>query len=533
MSTTETKFRRRSNSEPSLLSIAPRRFVTILARLLPYAASAGLVGAAALISKLSFEMASAPTLCLVFLVAVVISAHRFGLWPAIAASVLSVLCWDYFFTLPYYSLRLSDSRDVFALVAFSAVSLVISGLTAQIRRQNERLTGLAQSASASYELSETLSQLSSVDEIAEFATKRIADWSDADAIMVLIDHGERARQLVFPRDAAPESADMIAAQRALFPLFVQPTSSGAATSRYEFISFDGPHGRVGCIGIPLPARGLTATENRPKLDAILNQTAIAIERAWLAGDVENARMAVATERIRNALLTSVSHDLRTPLTTIIGALSALKTTGDAFNTETRDEFIDTAHGEAERLDRFVGNLLDIVKLESGSLKASLAPVDIDDIVGAAVDRARTLLSRHRLKISLPPDLSEATADPVLLEQVVFNLLDNAAKYSPANGTIEISARSEEKQVLLMVVDNGPGIPGLALEKIFEKFTRFDRTDSVSPGTGLGLMICRGFLSVMGGTIVAANLKDGSGARFTISLKRWPGAHGMAARTSPC
>jgi two-component system sensor histidine kinase KdpD len=217
------------------------------------------------------------------------------------------------------------------------------------------------------------------------------------------------------------------------------------------------------------------------------------------------------------MLTSLSHDLRTPLTVIIATYSTLRTLDDSADRSLREDLLDRAQAEAERLNRFIGNLLDMTRLEAGKLNVKLGPVDVGDAVESALARAAPLLVRHELDIDLPPDLPMAEADFLLLEQVIFNLLDNAAKYAPAPSSIRISAAADTNGIIVEVIDEGPGIPASSRLAIFDKFTRLNQEDRQPPGTGLGLAISRGFLSAMGGQISARNRADRSGAIFTISL----------------
>jgi two-component system sensor histidine kinase KdpD len=250
---------------------------------------------------------------------------------------------------------------------------------------------------------------------------------------------------------------------------------------------------------------------------LLDQAAVAIERVRLAEDVDQARLQAEAERLRNALLTSVSHDLRTPLASIIGALTSLRAYGELYDKPTRDELIGTAQEEAERLNRFVGNLLDMTRLEAGGLVPKADPVDLGEVLGTVLHRTAGLLARHRVELSIAENLPMLAVDSVLLEQVLFNLLDNAAKYAPPDTTLEIRASAKPDAAVLEVIDEGPGIPDDALEAIFSKFTRLAEEDRRRAGTGLGLAICRGFVEAMGGTISAGNRLDRSGAVFKIIL----------------
>ena len=300
-----------------------------------------------------------------------------------------------------------------------------------------------------------------------------------------------------------------------------PAGRGADTlpgAKRLFIPMRTGRGAVGVVGLDRDRPGpMLAPEQRRLLDALSDQAALAIERANLAQDVDKAKIATETERLRNALLTSISHDLRTPLSSIIGAATALKTYRASLDADAQDELIRTVQEEADRLNHFIGNLLDMTRLESGAITPHLDPVDLGDIVGSAFGRAARILDAHKTVIDLAPELPMLKLDPVLFEQVLFNLLDNAAKYAPAGTTIEIRAIQDGAIVRLDVLDEGEGIPQADLERIFDKFYRVHAGDRRRVGTGLGLAICRGFVEAMGGTIRAGNRSDRSGAVFTITL----------------
>ena len=250
------------------------------------------------------------------------------------------------------------------------------------------------------------------------------------------------------------------------------------------------------------------------LDALADQAALAIERVNLVEAVDRARLAVETDRLRSALLTSISHDLRTPLASILGSATSLS---GALDAATRDALARNIQDEAERLNRFIGNLLDMTRLESGPLPTRTSLTELSDVVGSALQRASKVLGNHAVQMRLESGLPLLELDDVLLEQALFNLLDNAAKYTPPGSRIAISAWREGGQVKLQVMDEGHGIAPGDLERIFDKFYRAGGPDHRRAGTGLGLSICRGFIEAMGGTIVASNRTDRSGAVFTIAL----------------
>jgi K+-sensing histidine kinase KdpD len=244
------------------------------------------------------------------------------------------------------------------------------------------------------------------------------------------------------------------------------------------------------------------------LSSLLRSQALIARRATLQAE---------TEKLRSALLTSVSHDLRTPLASILGSATSLKCYRATLDEEAQRQLIDTIEEEAQRLNRFISDLLDMTKLESGAVEPHSELVDLSDIVGSALRRASGVLGRHRLNTDLSPDLPMVKLDPVLFEQVLFNLLDNAAKYAPDGTTISLSAERNGSSIALKVTDEGEGIAAPDLDRIFEKFYRTRTGDNQRAGTGLGLAICRGFVEAMGGTIFAANRRDRRGAVFTVEI----------------
>lgn len=262
---------------------------------------------------------------------------------------------------------------------------------------------------------------------------------------------------------------------------------------------------------------MLADEERRFVQAIADQVAVAITRLSLAADVERARVAAETEGLRSAMLSAISHDLKTPLASILGAATSLGSYSSYFEQQERDELVTTIREEAERMSGFVANLLDITRLESETLEVRSEATDIEELIGAAVRRVRRLLGSRRLTLRVAADLPMLYLDGVLLEQTLFNLIDNAAKYSPQGSTIVIEARRANDRILIKVIDEGPGIPPRELKRIFEKFYRSGQSGRQRAGTGLGLAICRGFVEAMGGRIIAGNRTDRQGAVFMIGF----------------
>ena len=288
--------------------------------------------------------------------------------------------------------------------------------------------------------------------------------------------------------------------------------------KWLFLPLRTGSGPVGVIGIDRDEPGPMLTpDERRLLDALIDQAAVAIERVSLARGLAEARVLAETELLRAALLTSISHDLRTPLASIIGTVSSLRAYADKYDAGDRDELLATLQDEAERLNRFVANLLDMTRLEAGAIDLKLDSVDIAEIVGVALERAGSVLVRHRIEVTIVPDLPMMRLDAILFEQVLFNLLDNAAKYAPPGSRIDIRARRDGDVVVMEVTDEGPGVPSGDLEHIFDKFYRVQAQDRRRAGTGLGLAICRGFIEAQGGRIQAQNRSDRSGAVFTIRI----------------
>jgi two-component system sensor histidine kinase KdpD len=272
------------------------------------------------------------------------------------------------------------------------------------------------------------------------------------------------------------------------------------------------------IGIDRDEPGpLLSPDQQRLLDALSDQAALAVERVNLVRDVDHARLQAETDRLRSALLTSISHDLRTPLASILGCATSLASRETQLAEVDKAMMLQTIQEEAERLNRFIGNLLDMTRLESGPLRLGGGLADLSDVVGAVLRRARAILAAYNVEVDLQPQFPMLNIDMGLFEQVLFNLLDNAAKYSAAGSTITISGRVDGKQALITVLDEGEGLPPEDLERVFDKFYRVRGKDHRRAGTGLGLAICRGFVEAMQGGITATNRSDRAGAAFTITL----------------
>jgi two-component system sensor histidine kinase KdpD len=483
-----------------------------------YAGSTGAVALALGIGSLIERFVGVQSISLVFLMAVLSTAIVWGLVPALFACLLSVLTFNFFFLPPIYTLTISDPENVVALFFFALVAVIVSNLTAATRSQVVSARARAKATAELYAFSRKLAGIGTLDDLLWATAFQVSSMLKVSTVLLLPDQEATSLSLAsaYPPDDTLDEADMAAARWCWE--HNHPTGRGSDTlpgGKWLFLPLRTGSGTVGVIGIERDAQ-LTPDEHR-LLDALADQVAVAIERISLARGLAEARVLAETERLRAALLTSISHDLRTPLASIIGTVSSLRSFADKYDAADRDELLATLEGEAERLNRFVGNLLDMTRLESGAIELKLDLTDIGEIIGAALERAGAILAAHRVEVTIASDLPMLRLDPILFEQVLFNLLDNAAKYSPPGSRIDLRARKEGDVVALEVLDEGPGIPPADLERIFDKFYRVQAQDRRRAGTGLGLAICRGFIEAQGGRIEAHNRRDRSGAILTLRI----------------
>ena len=484
----------------------------------PYLEGVMTTAAATAIGVLIDRLIMLPNISLIYVVPVLVAAARHGLVPSLWVSSLSVLCFNFFFLEPLYQFTITDPANVLALFFFMVVAVTASALAARTRIQTESARREARTTAELYAFSRKIAGVVDLYDLLWIVVTHLARLLNAEIVVLMPEDGRLTTKAAFPPDDELSEADVAAARWAWDA--DRPAGRGTDTlpgGRWLFVPFRTSRSAIATIGV-LPTkegRELSAGERR-LLEAVGNQAAIAIERVTLAEDIDQARLGAERERLRSAMLTSVSHDLRTPLASIIGSLSSLLSYGERYDPETRRDLLATAQAEAERLDRFVGNLLDMTRLDAGAITPKREAVEVGDLVSTSLRRAEPLVRGHTVSSSIPPGLPSLQLDFVLAEQVLFNLLDNAAKYAPAGGRIEVVARQDGGRVEIAVRDEGPGIAEGDLDRIFEKFYRADAGDRRRAGTGLGLAIARGFVEVMGGTLTVRNRVDRSGAEFTVS-----------------
>jgi len=488
-------------------------------QLWPYALATAYVAGATAFSAVLDQFLDVRNLAIVFLLAVLTAAVTCGLWPALYACIVSALAFNFFFLEPRYTLTIRDPESIVALVVFFVVAVIASNLTARVQRQAVAAQQRARTTEDLYLFSRKLAGTGTLDDVLWATVFQIALMLKLRVVLLLPENGSIAVKAGYPPDDTLADYDIAAARWAWE--HNRPAGRGADTlpgAKRLYLPLRTGRAAVGVVGLDDDKQGpLLTPEQRRLFDALADQAAVAIERIQLVADVDRAKLAVETDRLRTALLTSISHDLKTPLSAIMGAAGTLRDYSATLAEADRTDLLTTVLDESERLNRFIANLLDMTKIESGAMEPNYALHYVGDIVGSALRRAAKITADHETEIDLEPDLPMLKLDPVLFEQVLFNLLDNAAKYAPIGSTIRIQGWTDAGSVILQVVDEGPGIPPDDLKRIFDTFYRVRKVDHVRAGTGLGLSISKGFIEAMGGTITAANRTDRSGAVFTIRM----------------
>ncbi|AZB62321.1 sensor histidine kinase KdpD [Cereibacter sphaeroides] len=464
------------------------------------------------------RMLPVASLALLFMTAVIVVATRFGRWASALTAVSGFFAYNFFFTEPRLTFTVHYRDQILTLGLFLAASLLTGGLAAELRARVDAQRAAADRMGKLYDFSRRVAAAAAFDDVVWAAVSHVS-MTLACRTVLLVPEGERlAVAGGFPPEDRLELRDMSAARYAWQR--GEEAGRGSATlpaADWLFLPIRAGERRLGVVGVAYEGGRSFSPVDRRLLDALIDQVALAMERVRLAEDLEGARLAAETDRLRTALLSSVSHDLRTPLVTIIGAAGSLAEPG-ALPPEAQQALAETIREEGERLDRYVQNLLDMTRLGHGALKPAVQPSDLAELVGAARTRLAAVLRGHRLGTDLPPDLPAVLVDPVLTEQVLVNILDNAAKYAPPGSPITLAARLDAGRVVLSVADEGPGIPPADREKVFDMFYRVAGTDRRRAGTGLGLAICRGLLEAQGGTIRAeAARPDGQGTRILLTL----------------
>jgi two-component system, OmpR family, sensor histidine kinase KdpD len=459
------------------------------------------------------------SLSLVYMTAVVAVAARFGLAPALTTAAAGFAAYNFFFTEPRFTFQVSRQGEVLTLGLFLAASVLTGNLAARLRAKVNALRAISDRTNRLFEFSRRAAGAARFDDVVWATVSHVAATLDCETILLAPDmSGDLVIVGGFPPEDQIDIRDMSAARYAWDKGEVSGHGSGTLPmAKWLFLPVATANRRLGVLGVTFADLSLFAGMDRRLLDALVDQIALAIERTRLTEELSETRLVAETDRLRTALLSSVSHDLRTPLVTIIGAAGSLADAPD-LPVAVRSTLADSIREEGERLDRYVQNLLDMTRLGHGALKARLGPVDLSDVIGSARYRMRGPLRDHLVRSDVPDGLGPVSADPVLTEQVIVNILDNAAKYAPPGTVIRIAATVDRAWVVLTISDQGPGIPLAEQGLIFDMFYRAESGDRQKAGTGLGLAICKGLIEAQGGSIRAeAALPDGTGTRIVITL----------------
>jgi two-component system sensor histidine kinase KdpD len=485
---------------------------------LRYLASTLLVGVGTLLSALVHPLFSPTNLVMIYLLTVVVAAIYLGRGPSFVAAVLSVAAFDYFFVPPAFTLAVEDTEYLVTFVGLLVVGLVISNLTARIREQAIGAEHREMQTAELYALSRDLAVATDLGAITQAVLTHISQTFSREVAVLLPDESHHAVEpyAITPDFTLNENELAVAAWAFQHG---QPAGRGTDTLSavgVRYLPLRTARGTVGVLGVKPPAPDSRLSPDQLHLlEAFASQAALAVERVQLAEQVRQAEVLQATERLQTALLNSISHDLRTPLVSITGALSSLLEDDVELDEAARRSLAENALEEAERLNRLVGNLLDMTRIEAGALKVAREPCDVQDVIGAALQPLDDQLRSRPLTVDVPSDMPLVPLDFVLMAQVLVNLLDNALKYSAPGTPIEVLARLDGTEAHIQVADRGVGIPADDLERVFDKFYRVQRPGQVS-GTGLGLSICKGIVEAHGGRIWAEN-RDGGGTVVTVAL----------------
>lgn len=467
----------------------------------------------ALLMKTYFEIVD---LAMVYLLGVVIAAIKTERGPSLFAAFLSVAAFDFIFIPPYYTFAVSNVRYFITFIVMFMVAFIISRLTHRIRDQVYAARQREKRTTAMYNLSRKFVHERGIEKLCAIAIRHISEVLPSHVVVLVpADRGKLTIPATGQETFALDEKELSVAQWT----FDHRQRAGLGTdtlsgARALYIPMVVASKAVGVIGIlPSSSHGFFDQEQIHVLESLVNQVALAIDRAMISLEAQEALLKAETETLRNTLLSSVSHDLRTPLASITGAITTLLQKDIALDIDQRQELLQTIYEEAEHLNQIIRNVLDMTRLEAGAIKVKKVWLPIEEIIGAVLSRLDERLMDRQVRTILPEDLPLISFDPLLIEQVLVNLLDNAIKYTPPETPIELSAHVKDKEIIVEIADRGTGIPAGEEEKIFDKFVRGTATGG---GIGLGLTICRAIIQAHGGRIKAENRRDG-GAVFSFSL----------------
>lgn len=475
-----------------------------------------LVALTTLISLPFYGRIHSTNLVMLYLTAVVISALYLGRGPSMLASILGVLTFDFFFTEPRLMFVVEDTQYILTFLGLFIVSVAISNLTGRVREHMEVIRAQEQQSSTLYALSRELTVSPDLDTVLTKVIEQIGQTFNRQAVILLPHNGSGLTVRAATTGFIINQNEQAVASWAYEKNHVAGRGTNtlpAANIRYQPLNVVGRV--VGVLGVKPDESNRLNPSQRELLDAYASLAALAIERARLAEQARQAEVASATEKLQTALLNSISHDLRTPLVSITGALTSLDEQAESLNEEHRKSLIITAREEADRLNRLVGNLLSMTRIESGAIKLYRELGDVQDLVGTVLEQLGKRIANRKVQLNIPDDFPLVPMDFALMVQVLVNVLENAVKYSPEYCAIEVSADLVDEMARVRIADRGEGIPTEDLSRVFDKFYRVQRPDSVS-GTGLGLSISKGIVEAHSGNIQAVK-REGGGTIIQIEL----------------
>ncbi|EPA98385.1 sensor histidine kinase KdpD [Pseudomonas umsongensis] len=478
------------------------------------------VVATLLATALAWAVASVlplPNISLVFLAAVLLVAVRSSLGPALACAALSFLTYDFLFIPPNFSFSIQREEDVLTLLFFLLMAALTGNLAARQRRQLQALRDTQEETSELLDLSRKLTAATDRQAVVNAAAQHLSGWSDLQLCLLNRD-GQSGWKVEIGGPLEFTEAERAAADWAW--QHDQPAGAGTGTlpfGRWWWWPLSVEEGPLALLGVCAKEGQALSGQRRRLLTALSQPLAQALARAQLADDLEAARLHGETEQLRSALLASVSHDLRTPLTSMRGSIDSLLALGEAIPLEDRRELLEGTRDEAERLDRYIQNLLDMTRLGHGALKLARDWVSPADIVGSALNRLRAVLAPLQVTTEVPAQLPLLFVHAALIEQALVNVMENAARFSPSHGRLHVRAGADDTELFFSVSDEGPGIPEAEREKIFDMFYTAARGDRGGQGTGLGLAICQGMVGAHGGRISVADGIEGRGTCITLHL----------------
>jgi two-component system, OmpR family, sensor histidine kinase KdpD len=475
-----------------------------------YALGLGLVVLATLIGELGKQILAPTVTILIFLLCVVITAIVGGLGPSILTAILGVLAFDFFLIPPYLSLDISDAEYLFAAIVLLGIGIVVSYLTSRIRQQTEIATQRERQTAALFDLSRELAVSSDLETYIHAIQERIRKTFKSDSVVFLPDGGQEEKLKAYGdgTESVGENESAAAFWSFQHQKIVGRGTDTLPNDKARYLPLVTARKTVGVIAVQAIDSGTEFTLDQERLlEAYADLAAVAIEGIQLAEEAHSAQILRDTEKLQTALLNSITHDLRTPLVSIIGVLSSLQEEGMNLDDTDKKNLVQVAREEAERLNRLITNLLDESRIEAGALQISKQPSEVQDVIGAALEQIGSRAATHEIKIEIEPELPYLSIDFGLIVQTLTNILDNAIKFSAAGSLIEISARRTITEVVIEVADRGVGVPAQDLTRIFDKFYLVQHPSSLA-GTGLGLSICKGIIEAHGGRISAENRQGG-------------------------